>query len=126
MTSRFAGAGYLLVDNRASDWGGKIESDVLVCRKCEALLHRHDTVDYRGRVYVGWANEGAWVPSLRQAAVRVPAAPSRARPSAAARKSAFPRPSKISTAASRTPRSSGSDQIERGGSIRPVTMTGRV
>jgi hypothetical protein len=29
MRSRFAGAGYVLVDNRASEWGNKIESDVL-------------------------------------------------------------------------------------------------
>jgi hypothetical protein len=60
MKSRFAAAGYILVDNRASDWGNRIESDVLVCGGCQALLRRHDTIDHQGRVHVGWANEGAW------------------------------------------------------------------
>ena len=60
MKSRFAGAGYILVDNRASDWGNRIESDVLVCGGCQSLLHRHDTIDHQNRIHIGWANEGAW------------------------------------------------------------------
>jgi hypothetical protein len=60
MKSRFAGAGYVLVDNSASDWGNKAESDVLVCGGCQAVLFWHDTIDHQGRIHVGWAGEGAW------------------------------------------------------------------
>jgi hypothetical protein len=60
MKSRFAGAGYALIDNRASDWGNVVESDVLVCGGCQAVLYRHDTIDHRGRVTAGWAADGAW------------------------------------------------------------------
>jgi hypothetical protein len=52
--------GFILIDDRASEWGNKIESDLLVCGQFEPLQHRHDTIDHQGRVHVGRANEGAW------------------------------------------------------------------
>jgi hypothetical protein len=45
-------------------WGNKIESDVLACGKREPPLHRYDTIDYQGRIPMGWPTK-APVPPLR-------------------------------------------------------------
>ena|SRR5215469_5324229 len=58
MKSRFNGAGYALIDNSASDWGTKVESDVLACGKCEAVIFRHSYVDHRGIGHLGWEAQG--------------------------------------------------------------------
>jgi hypothetical protein len=58
--SRHHGAGYILIDNSASDWGNKIEADIRCCGLCEKILPLHDTVDHLGRLTVGWRNEGAY------------------------------------------------------------------
>lgn len=58
--SRYHGAGYMLVDNRASDWGNKIESDILCCCKCETTIHRHTYIDHLGLVHFGWTEKGGY------------------------------------------------------------------
>ena len=58
MRSRFHGAGYALIDNSASDWGTKIESDVLGCGKCQAVIFRHSYVDHLGIGRLGWDAHG--------------------------------------------------------------------
>lgn len=49
MKSVFNGAGHLFADNRASDWGGVEESDLLGCKHCQALIKAHE-----------WRAEGAF------------------------------------------------------------------
>jgi hypothetical protein len=57
MKSRFHGAGYLLSDNRASDWGTKDEDDLLGCGHCGASIRRHGHTDVHG-YHPGWIEEG--------------------------------------------------------------------
>jgi hypothetical protein len=54
------GAGYALIDNSASDWGNKIEADVLSCIRCQKILFRQHTIDHLGRIHLGWNDTGAW------------------------------------------------------------------
>lgn len=56
MKSRFNGAGYLLSDNTASDWGTKEEADILSCGHCQALIKKSD-----------WKEDGCWCSCCDQA-----------------------------------------------------------
>jgi hypothetical protein len=58
--SRYHGAGYLLVDNSASDWGTKEESDLLVCGMCDCTIRVQDWVDHLGRFHEGHRANGAF------------------------------------------------------------------
>jgi hypothetical protein len=58
--SRNHGAGYILVDNTASDWGTKEEGDLLACGGCDALLRVQDWVDHQGRFHEGHRANGAY------------------------------------------------------------------
>jgi hypothetical protein len=58
MKSRLNGVGYALIDNSASDWGNKIESDVLSCGKCQAIIFVHSYVDHNGIGHLGWRDTG--------------------------------------------------------------------
>jgi hypothetical protein len=61
LRSRYTGAGYAFIDERASDWGYLVESDVLACGKCERVIFRHNYVDQHGIGHLGWDAQGAQV-----------------------------------------------------------------
>lgn len=42
--SRFDGAGYLISDNSASDWGTREEDDVVCCAHCQAVVRKRQWV----------------------------------------------------------------------------------
>jgi hypothetical protein len=59
MQSIFNGAGYLLADNSASDWGTKEEDDLLGCGHCHAVIRKHAHTDpVTKRRIPGWLDEG--------------------------------------------------------------------
>ncbi len=59
MRSIWNGAGYLLADNRASDWGTKDEDDLLGCGHCQALIRKHGHFSQALQRYLpGWVEDG--------------------------------------------------------------------
>ncbi len=58
--SIYNGAGYLLADNRASDWGTKDEDDLVGCGHCGATIRKHGYTDRQGKYHPGYLEEGGW------------------------------------------------------------------
>ena len=56
--SVFNGMGYMVADERASDWGGVDEADILSCGHCGALMRKVGHRDRKGAYHPGWVEEG--------------------------------------------------------------------